>query len=95
MKSIARFESQEFGVQLVRGGIGHVFFDETVNSKIYVGLILSPFFDQMASKEKSLRNFMHDNGTGQTVNNYMNALWRPRPHDLSAYDFCLRGTLKR
>jgi hypothetical protein len=54
--------------------IGPIIFDETLNSKSYVRLILSSFFNHLDGEEKPLRNFVHDNSTGQYVNNFVDAL---------------------
>jgi thiamine phosphate synthase YjbQ (UPF0047 family) len=51
-----------------------MFFHETINSKHYVTLVLSPFFDQLTDEEKSYRHFMQDNATAHTANNTMVAL---------------------
>jgi hypothetical protein len=49
-------------------------FHKTVNSKHYVGLILSPFLSQLTDLEKSYRHFMQDIATAHTANNSVVAL---------------------
>jgi hypothetical protein len=48
-------------------------FHETINSKHYVRLILSPFFDELTD-EKLYGHFMQDNATAHTVNSSTVAL---------------------
>ena len=53
---------------------GPVCFDGTVNSEIYVRLILATFFDQAMKTKITWEYFMEDNATAQTADNCMNAL---------------------
>jgi hypothetical protein len=50
------------------------FFHGAINSKSYVKLILSPFFDQLTADEKWYGHFMQDNAIAHTANNSMDAL---------------------
>lgn len=43
-------------------------FHEIINSKCYVRLILSPFFNQLTDKEKLYGNFMLDYATAHISN---------------------------
>jgi hypothetical protein len=60
--------------QLIERTTGPVFFHETINSKCYVRLLLSPCFDQQTDDEKSCQHFMQDNVTAYNAKNYIDAI---------------------
>jgi hypothetical protein len=80
-----------------------VFSHETMNSKHYVRLILSPSFDRLTDEEKLFWHFMQDNAMVGTANNPMEALGERvvsqrfqlrKSHNLMPHYFYLWGTLK-
>jgi hypothetical protein len=54
--------------------IGPVFFQETINSELYVKLILTPFFRELTEEEKTNGYFMQDNTTAHSANHSMNEI---------------------